>query len=151
MEFSEDTDVKFCKYCGSSTFEKIDESAIKKKAIEEDRKKTIEEIMSFMGEKEIRALLDKGWVIDSQSIETSKSLTGVKNVSGTIIMRDRCTVAMICNGTIDTEAKIAEYPLDYVDIAKKLGATSIIVTKKDYPCVAKLPDDKFLIIAPRVE
>lgn len=60
-------------------------------------------------------------------------------------------IALVFRGGIDREKNVAEYPLDFLDISKKSGGDSLLVTKKDNPCFVKLNEDgRYMVICPRV-
>jgi hypothetical protein len=143
---------KYCPHCGAEPLEYVDEKMLqeenRKKYEKETKEKLLSEITSMFHNKKYLYLFMKGWEISTQS--EMPSLKGIKTVKTDIVLKDRCTIAMIAEGELDTENKLAEYPLEYIEIAKNLGAETIIVMQKDYPCIGRLPDHKFIIIAPRV-
>lgn len=143
---------RYCPHCGAEPLEYLDEKILQeerlKKYEKETKEKLLFEITSMFRDKKYLSLLIKGWEISTQ--DSMPKLKGIKTVKTDIVLKDKCTIAMIAEGELDTENKLAEYPLEYIEIAKKMGAETIIVMQKDYPCIGRLPDKKFIIIAPRV-
>lgn len=144
---------KYCPKCGSQEIKKVDTKNVAKSREKEFRdelkKEVIEGVNSIMQGEEIAKLISKGgWEFSTEPVS---GLKGVKNVKSSMVLKNRTMVAIIAAGEIDTENKIAEYPLEFVEIAKKIGAETVILMQKDYPCILKLPNDRFMIIAPRVE
>lgn len=108
-------------------------------------------IQSFKPEVLYYLLKNKWEFMDKKDCPLQK-LEGIKEMKNGICMKDPCVVAIIADAEIDEEKIIARYPLAYLDIAKKLGADEILVTKKNYPCFAKLPKEgRVIVIAPRVK
>jgi hypothetical protein len=151
-ETSANDDFKFCPKCSSNSLKKINEQDIiakKESEIREKiRKDVMDEISNLITRKEISSLLSNGWKIADEV--PIKALKGLKNIKNKLCIMSRDVVSVIIKADIDGKMKIAEYPLEYLKIAEKLGAESIVIMEKDYPCYGRLPDGEVIVIAPRV-
>jgi uncharacterized Zn finger protein (UPF0148 family) len=149
-------EINYCPKCGHN-IEAVDEE----KTREEERKKEeatklkdaiendiIRQFNAIVCDKETAKLLSNGWEMKQTPIS---KLKGMKNLKSRFSFGNKEFVACIAEGEIDSKHKVAEYTLEYLEIAKKLGAETIIVMEKDYPCYGKLPNGRFIVIAPRVE
>lgn len=112
----------------------------------------INEIIHAMPMDKVVKLLGKGWSFGTEKdIGNISKLEGIKDVDKSMVLVDNHYAAMICRGKIDHKNTLNTYDMNYIDIAKMMGANTITLVRKEFPALFELKDNWIMIVAPRVD